>query len=290
MSLDQPLSRRAGARRRVLPAALRHPPRLRLALLVVALVAALAGSWLWLRDCGLVKVSRVQVTGATSSDEGRIRDALEVAAREQSTLHVREDALRAAVSRFPTVADLRVRTEFPHGMTIEVVEHRAVAALVSGTQRTPVTGSGLVLTGVRPEAGLPEIRQRGALGARVSDRRTLAAVTVAAAAPRQLLPRIERAWWSTRGLTLDLRDGPPLIFGDADGARVKWLATAAVLADRSAAGATYLDVRVPPRVFAGGLAPVNAADTEQPGPDGGPSLTPDATPTPMPGAVPNAQP
>jgi cell division protein FtsQ len=53
-----------------------------------------------------------------------------------------------------------------------------------------------------------------------------------------------------------MRAGPPLIFGSAAAARAKWAAAARVLADPSAAGATYLDLRIPGRVAAGGLAPV----------------------------------
>ena len=59
-----------------------------------------------------------------------------------------------------------------------------------------------------------------------------------------------------KGLTADLRDGPPLVFGSADDAAVKWAAAARVLAEPSAAGATYLDLRVPGRVAAGGIGPV----------------------------------
>ena len=51
---------------------------------------------------------------------------------------------------------------------------------------------------------------------------------------------------------MDMRDGPPLIFGTRDDAASKWAAAARVLAQPSAAGATYLDLRVAGRVAAGG--------------------------------------
>jgi cell division protein FtsQ len=73
--------------------------------------------------------------------------------------------------------------------------------------------------------------------------------------------------WGSEGLTVELRDGPPLIFGTRDDAPAKWAAAARVLAEPSAAGATYLDLRVPGRVAAGGLGPVpqeGAADIPQP--------------------------
>jgi len=54
--------------------------------------------------------------------------------------------------------------------------------------------------------------------------------------------------------TLDMRAGPQLFFGTASRPTAKWTATARVLAEPSSAGAVYLDVRVPERVAAGGLA------------------------------------
>ena len=46
------------------------------------------------------------------------------------------------------------------------------------------------------------------------------------------------------------------MFGTRDDAAVKWAAAARVLAEPDAAGATYLDLRVPGRVAAGGLGPI----------------------------------
>jgi cell division protein FtsQ len=235
---------------------------------VVLLAAVLAGGWLWLRDSSLAKVKEVTITGATTSEERRIETALESAARDMTTLHVRHDALESAVAAYPSVAGLEVRTDFPHGMSIEVLEHRPVAALDVDGRRIPVSGAGVVLTGVRAEDELPAIRRDTTPPeSRVEDRRTLAALTVAAAAPESLLERAQRLWWSQKGLMLDLRNGPPLVFGTPDAARVKWAAAARVLAEPSAAGATYLDLRAPGRVGAGGVGPVpqeQPADIPQP--------------------------
>jgi POTRA domain, FtsQ-type len=162
---------------------------------VLVLAAALGGGWLWVRDSDLARVTQVRVTGATTSEEGRVRAALENAAREMSTLHVRRDVLDDAVAAYPSVAGLRVTTDFPHGMAIEVLEHRAVAALETDGRRVPVAGGGLVLTGVRAERELPSIRQDVAPpDGRVHGARTQAAVAVAAAAPDALRRRTERLW------------------------------------------------------------------------------------------------
>ena len=223
---------------------------------MIVLAGLGVGGWLWLRDSSLVEVTAVRVSGATTSDEARIRSALESAARDMTTLHVREEILDDVVARFPSVADLKVDADFPDRLNIEVIEHRAVAALDVDGRRTPVSGGGIVLTGVTADDDLPSIRRDQLPQGRVDDDRTKAALAVAAAAPQRLLARGERLWWGDEGLTLDLRDGPPLIFGGRDDAPAKWAAAARVLAEPSAAGATYLDLRVPGRVAAGGLGPI----------------------------------
>src|SRR5687768_17420799 len=120
---------------------------------LVALVALLAaGGWMWLRDSPLVAVSDVTVTGlSVGPDAPAVRNALARAARDMSTLHVRPDRLRTAVSPYPIVKDIRVTTDFPHGMTIEVVEHDAVAAVEIEGSRVPVAADGTLLRG-RPAA------------------------------------------------------------------------------------------------------------------------------------------
>src|SRR5690606_29010574 len=109
--------------------------------------------------------------------------------------------------------------------------HRPVAALEVDGRRVPVSGGGLVLTGVRADRNLPTIR-RNAMppDSRVSDPRTRSALAVAAAAPEPLLERSDRLRWGDQGLVLELRNGPPLIFGSGEDARAKWAAAARVLA------------------------------------------------------------
>ena len=234
---------------------------------VIVVAGLLVGGWLWLRDSSLAAVTDVRITGATTSDEARIRSALESAARDMTTLHVREEILQDAVERFPSVAGLNVHKDFPHTLSIEVLEHRPVAALEIDGRRTPVSGAGIVLTGVDADDDLPSIKRDQLPGTRVDDARTRAALAVAAEAPQPLLARGERLWWGPEGLTMDMRDGPRLIFGTRDDAASKWAAAARVLAQPSAAGATYLDLRVAGRVAAGGLGPVpQEAPPENPQP------------------------
>jgi cell division protein FtsQ len=225
---------------------------------VVVLAVLLTGAWMWVRDSSLARVTQVHVTGATTSEASSVRSALDRAAREMTTLHVRKSTLDDAVASYPSVAGLRVQSDFPHKLTIEVLEHRPVAALDVDGRRIPVSGGGIVLTGVRADSDLPAIRANVTPpDGRVDDRHTRDALAVAATAPHALLARSERLAWEDKGLTVDLRDGPPLIFGTAGDAASKWEAAARVLAEPTAAGATYLDLRIVGRVAAGGVGPVS---------------------------------
>ena len=141
-------------------------------------------------------------------------------------------------------------------------ERAPVVAIQSGGTTVAAARDGLVLRGLRAR-GLPTLRVRSVPGERVTDRRTLGALGVAAGAPPELRDRIVRLWSGPRGLTLDLRNGPDLIFGSGTDPARKWIAAVRVLADPSSAGATYLDLRVPERVAAGGLGPVEQ-EPEQP--------------------------
>jgi cell division protein FtsQ len=237
----------------------RIPPRILLAAILAVIVAVPA--WLWFRDSSLVRVRDVFVTGVETGDGPRIRSALRSAAQDMTTLNVREDALRAAVGAYPSVASLHVEAGFPHKLTIEVVEHVPVASVEVNGRRVPAAGSGLLLHGAHAGVALPVLQlKRGAAGERVTDARALVALALLGAAPEELRPKLERAWFDSRGLVVTLRQGPDLIFGNAERARPKWLAAARVLADPGAAGAVYLDVRIPERVAAGGVGDVPTDD------------------------------
>jgi cell division protein FtsQ len=254
----------------------RVPLRALLALLVA--VGLGVGGWMWLRDASLVGVRDVEIVGLSSSDEARIRASLRDVARDMTTLHVRQDALRAAVAQYPSVASLRADPDFPHGLTIEVVEHTPVALLGGDTRGVPVTGGGHLLRGLHT-GDLPVVAVKADPGGtRVTDASTLGALAIAAAAPQQLRVRAERIFSGPRGLEVVLSDGPRLMFGGRGDARAKWAAAARVLGEPSAQGATYLDLRIRGRVAAGGLGPIDPA--EEAAEDG--SQAGIATPTPNP--------
>jgi cell division protein FtsQ len=215
-------------------------------LLVVLLAAGLGGGWLWLRDSSLVAVEKVAVTGLSGNSAPAIRSSLEQTARSMSTLHVRLDRLRAAVAAYTVVKDLKVQTDFPHGLRIDVIEQLPVAALGVDGRRVPVAGNGLVVSGVPAPAAAPTLPVDHLPNSpRVTDRTTLTELAVIDAAPPLLRARVSRISFGSRGLTVELRNGPPLYFGDSSRVHAKWEAAVRVLADPSAHGATYIDVRIP---------------------------------------------
>jgi cell division protein FtsQ len=218
----------------------------------VLAVSTLGGGWLWLRDAPVVAVNDVWVTGISGPDAPAIRAALTDAAHDMTTLHVRSDALRTAVSPFPIVKDLRVETDFPHGMRIAVIEHDAVAAVDIDGARVPVAADGTLLRGRPAGARLVTLQIPSANGGgRLTSRRGRAAVAVMGAAPKGLRAYVQGIQFGPDGMRVTLRNGPLLEFGDGARARAKWIAAARVLGDPRGAGASYLDVRIPERPVAG---------------------------------------
>jgi cell division protein FtsQ len=242
------------------------PARWRRKLAAALLVAAglFAGYLLWLRDSSLVAIDKVQVSGLTTRDAPKVREALEAAASDMTTLHVSRERLLEAAAAWPVVNDLRVTTDFPHGVRIEAIERRPVALVTSGGQQVPLSEDGTVIRGLRGAPKLPEV-----------DRRLVA---VAGAAPGALLERVKSIRTSDRGLVAELGKGPDIVLGDQGRLRAKWAAAAAVLADKGSEGAEYIDVRLPERPVAGGLP------EPEPEPDAAATAEPATPPTPAPAA------
>ncbi|MCU0314339.1 MAG: FtsQ-type POTRA domain-containing protein [Solirubrobacteraceae bacterium] len=246
-------------------------PSWRLLLALAAIGGLLAAGWMWLRDSSLVQVEKVTITGANGFGSAAVRSALEAQARDMTTLNVDEDALRAAVARYPLVEDVSATPDVPHGLRIVVRERTPVAAIVAPSgAAVAVADDGTLLRSV-PVAGLPEIPVRVPPGgASAGDRRTAVKVELLAAAPARMRGRVTRVTLGPQGLTARLDRGPVLRFGDGSRLEAKWIAAARVLRDPGAANASYLDLSVPERPVAGGLtpeqggAPAGAASTLDP--------------------------
>jgi cell division protein FtsQ len=226
--------------------------RVRVAIAVVVVVALLGGAWLWLRDSSLVAIRRVSIAGVYGPDAGQIRSALRLAALNMTALDVRQGQLRMAVAPYPIVKNLRVSTQFPHGMRIDVIEQLPLGALEAGGEAVAASGDGTLLRDV-PTASLPAIPVASLPGgSTVHDGAVLNALALLKAAPARLEARVSQVTMtSVHGLVAQLRSGPALYFGDDSDLDAKWASAAAVLADPSSAGASYVDVTDPARPAAG---------------------------------------
>jgi cell division protein FtsQ len=224
-------------------------------LVAIALVAAIvfAGYMLWLRNASWFSVDEVRVDGVTANRD-QVTGALAQAAAGMTTLHIRDDELREAVSGFPTIASIKAEASFPHELHITVTERLPVAVAEIGGQQVAVSADGYVLAGVEFDAKqFPSLDAGGAEGPRLSEEGA-AQAAILGAAPDQLAERLEAASWDEGrgGVVVDLDGAPELRFGDGSEAESKWKAAAAVLVDPELPAVSYLDVSVPERPVTGG--------------------------------------
>ena len=137
-----------------------------------------------------------------------MREALADAARDMTTLHVRQDELRTAVDPYPGVLRVSTDADFPHRLRIAVHERNPIGAVVAGSQRVPVAADGTLMR-TTPSAGLPAIAAKALPGgSHASDTHVRRAIEVLAAAPPALRARVRRVYVGDRGWTLPLRNGP----------------------------------------------------------------------------------
>lgn len=240
--------------RRDLLEAIRTDRRVRIALICVALgLPLLAGGWLWLRQSSFVSVEHVRISGVHGTQAGSIEAALEEAAKGMSTMQVSTAKLREAVARFPIVEEVRASPSFPHSLHIVVVEQQPVATLQVAGLKTAVASNGVVLGPELISGSLPTVTgyYEPARGQRLHNATLLESLSVLGAAPPQLAKLVERVYQGPRGLTVAMKNGLLVYFGDSSRPHAKWLSLARVLADKSSAGAVYVDVRLPGRPAAG---------------------------------------
>jgi cell division protein FtsQ len=246
------------ALRSVPRAALAVPPAWRRRLVVVLAALLVLGSlyWLWFRDSSFARVHDVQISGVTGPQARAIRSALEDAGLSQTTLHVSNADLRAAVADYPVVRSITAQGIFPHKLRVAVQLNMPVAVLQTPSGRKPVAADGLLLPDVPVSSGLPVLRTNATLPAeRVTSGAAFDLVRLVGLAPEPLRTRVASVGFTPgTGIVAKLTAGPDLIFGNASRMPAKWMAAARVLSAAGARGATYIDLRLPERPAAGGLA------------------------------------
>ena len=238
------------AARGVIPAGVWRRRAIALAILAAALVA---GYYLWLRDASVFAVEEVTVEGASVNGD-QITAALEEATDDMTTLHIDDEKLREAVSRFPTVASIKADASLLHSLTVTVTERLPVATVGSGGgERLAVSADGFVLPGIEVEgAKLPPLEAK-VEGTRV-DAEGRAQAAIAGGAPEELRERIDAVAWDAQleSVVVEIEGAPELRMGDGTRAEAKWEAVVAVLADPDLGSPAYVDASVPERTVSGG--------------------------------------
>ncbi len=249
-----------------------HWFRIGIGLLVAGVV--MFGLYFLLKGSSLFVVKKVEIIGLTGARADRVRNA----SLGQSTLDFDEDAVRSVADGRPPIRSFKVDTHPMHRVTITVVLYIPVAAAgINAGNLQAVSADGTVLPGVSTDR-LPVV-QTSIVGGYVRDRVVLESLRVLAAAPAQFRSRVKAFAKDPKfGLYATMDNGTKIYFGDASLAARKWAAAATVLADPQAAGAAYVDVRVPRRPVVGGVqggvtGGIDPADPNQPvgGDNGGAS-------------------
>jgi cell division septal protein FtsQ len=226
-----------------------RPRGARIALLLAPVaIALLLGAWLLFRDSPFASVESVQVSGVSGAGAGAIESALRRSARQMSTLDVNVGALKAAVASYPQVRALEVHASFPHGLRIAVIEQPAVAVLQAASgRRVAAAADGVLLGGTLAASEMPTIPVSALPAKRVHDPLLLQYLQVLGAAPAPLRRLVWRIYDDQKGVTVEMRDGMLVLFGDSSRAHAKWLSLASVIVASGTASAAYVDVRVPER-------------------------------------------
>jgi cell division protein FtsQ len=154
----------------------------------------------------------------------------------------------------------------------------------------PVAADGTLLQGVDAKTMLPTVRTLALpTGRRLGSGPALDRVAVAAAAPAALLAKVASITIQPgKGFVAQLTGGPAVWLGGQARLEAKWAAAAAVLAQESSQGATYIDARLPERPVAGGVdAPTDSQVVPEAPAAGAPSAIPAS---PSEGTAPGAEP
>jgi cell division protein FtsQ len=214
-------------------------------------LAALGTYGLWLgllRTLPLFQVRNVTISGLSGNAAPQIAGTLQRTAREMYTTDFSAARLRESVAAYPGVAGVRVATQFPQGVRIQVLERAAIARLAFAGSVLAVSRDGRILAGLAPPHSLPLIATKSPpVGGRVTNPVVREELALLTAAPAPLRSHVFAVRLSSGGLTVRLRGGPLIYFGDSQLPHAKWDAAAAVLASRTSRGARYIDVSVPSR-------------------------------------------
>jgi cell division protein FtsQ len=216
-------------------------PQARASIGVLATVGLLSAVIVAVTYTPMFAAKALSVRGAVHLSPAHVLDLAGL--REGTNVaHLDVDAVEAAVERDPWVASASVARDLPSTVTITLTERRPIAVVEPGAQ--VVSADGTVLPGARAHA-LPEIRS---LSGELTEEARVSARTVLEAMPDGLRRQVAAAEPTVSGwITLELRDGVRVAYGDPEEVPQKTEALRAVLAwaDREGKDVVQIDVRAP---------------------------------------------
>jgi cell division protein FtsQ len=179
--------------------------------------------------------------------------------RSTNVLWLRGGAVAHRIEQDPWVLRARVARSLPGTVSVSIQERRPVALVESGRSLLLVSGDGVVLGQARASVRLPVIHVSGArlaVGNRLPG--TSAELVVARSLPVAVRGKVQRITTPNRGgLTLILRGGVQVLYGDGSEAGSKGRALSSLLswAKKEGVRADRIDLRAP---AAPALVPVGA--------------------------------
>jgi cell division protein FtsQ len=220
-----------------------------------AVVALLAGGYVAALDTSMFAVRKLEIVGGSGHVEAELRAAL-APELGRSLLRIGAAEIGRRVATLPDVVGVRYDREFPHTLRVVVTPERPVLLLRRGASTWLVSARGRVLRELRSPRRSPLPRLYVPAGTPVVPGETLgpfdgriAAAALAPLSPRSFPSPVRFVRASRSELTLVLRSGLEIRFGDLGDLYLK-LAIARRILHAVAAGPTsagYLDVSVPER-------------------------------------------
>ncbi len=253
-----------------LPRARAHPrdlvhslPSWRSLAIGFGVVLAVVGGYFTARQSALFSVQIVEIRGAPPAVAESVRTALRPLEGE-SLLRLDLDNVASRLAAIPSVRDASFDRAFPHTLRVTVVAERPVGVLRRGQEAWLVSARGRVIRRMEQPrlSSLPRIwvplTVSAAAGDRLTDRRTLRAVTALAAVEGGAEPlpaRVAQARATESELTLVLAAGTELRLADEEDVALKLTVAREVLLalDPNVDGwPAYIDLTVPGRPVVGG--------------------------------------
>lgn len=217
-------------------------------LLAVALLGAAVAVSAFLAMGPLLRVDAVTVRGYDGPRAERVREAMTILGQSGTALRSPDGAIQEYAQRTPTIRAVRVARDGMTGVTVTIATRHPVAVAHGAGAPVVLADDGTAMRGI-PARGLATVRWQG--NARAPEVAT--ALAFADELPAGLRGAVKALGAKDGQLRGYLSSGTLLRLGDADGARAKGRALAAIWrAERERLlAAEYVDLAVPERVVLG---------------------------------------